>query len=136
MKLKGRPESMWKAAINVSSLSYETIYRANSSCAFTPSPGEGHIQRSAQPGAAASACFSVRCFPTLLSFGALPNNRTQRSPCESRHARPGNRYRLEDHRSLPGWKIRSERFSGRAPLIWVAQANAAPGDPNRGSRSP
>ncbi|EDM08534.1 rCG24648, isoform CRA_b [Rattus norvegicus] len=111
---------MWKAAINVSSLSYETIYRANSSCAFTPSPGEGHIQRSAQPGAAASACFSVRCFPTLLSFGALPNNRTQRSPCESRHARPGNRYRLEDHRSLPGWKIRSERFSEAKRLMTMS----------------
>lgn len=90
VELKGCPGSMWKAAINVSNPSWETIYRANSLCAFTPSPGEGHVQRSAQPGAAASALFSVRCFPTLLSFEAFPNNRTQRSQRRSQHARPGS----------------------------------------------
>lgn len=116
---------MWKATINVSSPSWETIYRANSSCAFTPSPGEGHVQRSAQPGAAASARFLVRCFPTLLSFEAFPNNRTQRSQCGSQHARPGSRAPPRGSPS-PTW-VENPQRAGQQPStmsVWAAQANA------------
>lgn len=86
------------------------------------------------PGTAASACFSVRCFPTLLSFEALPVNRTQ----ESQRRSQSTRHHSEDGSPLPGWKIRSKPGNSRA-----ASSGQLPrtltrcsGDPNQGRRSP
>lgn len=133
VELKGCPGSMCKAAINVSNPSWETIYRANSSCAFTPSPGEGHVQRSAQLRAAASARFCG----ALLSNSAVLFPTTAPSGPSAGLSMPGlgARHRREDRRPLPGWKIRSESVSSRAMLVWAAQANAV-GNPNQGRRSP
>ncbi|EDL07112.1 mCG1028376, isoform CRA_b, partial [Mus musculus] len=78
-----------------------------------------HVQRSAQPGAAASAPFSVRCFPTLLPFEAFPNNRTQRSQHGSQHARPGSPAPPRESPS-PTW-VENPQRAGQQPNTALAK---------------
>lgn len=76
--------------------------------------------------AAFQLCCPLRLFPTTATSG--PN-------VGLRMPGLGAGHRREDRRPLPGWEIRSEPVSSRAPSVWAAQAKAV-GDPNRGRRSP
>lgn len=64
--------------------------------------------------------FAVRCFPTLLSFEAFPNNRTQRSQRGSQHARPRSPAPPRGSPS-PTWVENPQRVSQQPEQRWSGQ---------------